>query len=94
MKLVGLAVLMEFGAKRPDALPALTSLAALVEAEDVHDLATLLARFPAIIAERADHAVTLHIAEADCCVVLKTHDRLQIAQVISVTDRNQSGTGG
>ncbi|HEN8510147.1 TPA: hypothetical protein U8167_003003 [Pseudomonas aeruginosa] len=91
MKLIGLAALMEFGAQRPNALPALTSLAALIEADEVRDLATLLARLPAIIAERTDHTVTLHIAEADCYVVLKTNDKLEIAQVIAAGVREQSG---
>lgn len=91
MKLIGTAPLMEFCAQHPDALPALTSLVALIEADEVRDLATLLARLPAIVAERTGHTVTLHITEANCFVVLKSNDRLQITQVIAVGVRGQTG---
>lgn len=93
MRLIGLSKLMDFGARHRDAVPALAALVALIESEEVSDLANLMARFPAMV-EHADNIATLNVAEADCRVLLKFNDRLRIAQVIAIIARDHDNAVG
>lgn len=92
MRLTGISKLMDFGARHDGSVPALASLVALIESDEMSDLASLLARFPAMVVEHANNMATLNVAGADCLVALKFNDRLRIAQVIAVKARDHKTT--
>lgn len=92
MRLIGLSGLIDFGTRHRDAMPALASLVVLIESDEISDLASLVARFPAMVVEHDENIVTLDVADADCRVLLKFNDRLRIAQVIAINVRDQDNT--
>ena len=86
MMLIGAAVLSEYGARRPEALPALRALNALIRQATWTDHEAFARSCGAAMREDGDGTMLLALAQAGCGVAVRINYDLGVVRVIAVRD--------
>jgi mRNA-degrading endonuclease HigB of HigAB toxin-antitoxin module len=86
MMLIGAAILADYGAKRPQALPALRALNALIRQATWTRNKDLARSCGAVMCLGSDGMAFLRLREAGCEVALKINYDLGVVRVVAVRD--------
>jgi hypothetical protein len=92
MMLIGVAVLTDYGVKRPQALPALRALNALIRQTNWISDEDLARSCGAVMRVDKDGVAILALDQAGCEVTLKVNYDLGVVRVIAVRDLQKDVT--
>jgi mRNA-degrading endonuclease HigB of HigAB toxin-antitoxin module len=89
MDVIGGALLADYGARRPEALPMLRALYAILSGANWADRSAMEKHCGAIARFEQDDRVTLELPEAGCRVTLSIHYGLGVIRVLKITDSDE-----